>query len=207
MGKPLSIAEIRTKITPLSMAKERIIPVPERHREAFANGGLKRGGVSLLRGEAGGGLYSFAISLLASATSQGLWVALLNVEELGLGALTEAGANPTKAVVVTSPSDRSAQSAQTLMDSFDIVATIPTFPQGHALRLAAKTRERNCALLVIERTPSKRRWLAPSDTSVTVHGMHWRIGADTEGKMIKTMGTSITVNFKGMERELLSPAS
>ena len=90
LSPPLAsvLAALGDRVAPVSMARERVLPVAERVTELFSEGGLVRGRVLSCRGMAA---TSASLALVAAAVAAGSWLAVIDVPTLGLDAASELG--------------------------------------------------------------------------------------------------------------------
>jgi hypothetical protein len=153
---------------------ERTLPVSAELAGLFPGNGLPRGGTVLLgppapaetlgsvsasgasRGlvEPAPGLTSLLLLLLAGASSQGCWCAVVGLPELGLVAAVEMGADLDRLVLVPRPGSegRWQNVVTTLLETVDLVCLAPQTPvrPTDARRLSARARERRSTLLVFD---------------------------------------------------------
>jgi hypothetical protein len=130
-------------------------------------GGLRRGSTV---GLSGVGARSLALALVARASQEGSWVAVVGDGDLGLAAGVEAGVRPERLLVVPAPEPGSwASVVATFVGAVDLVLVAP----GHrpspteVRRLAARCRERGSVLVRL--FPDAGR----SDLSLSVVGATW----------------------------------
>lgn len=121
-------------------------------------GGLRRGQTVAVAGST-----SLALALVARASREGAWSAVVGRPTLGLAAVQEAGIDLRRFVSVPRPGDRWTEVVATLLDAVDVlVLELPsTVPVAIARRVQARVRGRGVVLLtlqppgapVLERTP------------------------------------------------------
>jgi hypothetical protein len=129
---------------------EQTLPVVEALRPLLPGGSLRRGGTVALRGPwAGEGPTSLLLALLAQASSEGSWCAVVGQPHLGLVAAAEAGVAVQRLALVPQPGADWAEVTGALLDGLDIV--VVAVPGGAApqlaSRLAAKARQRGAVLV------------------------------------------------------------
>lgn len=140
------LAEVARRTRPTTLAVERSLPVVGA-LEALLPGGLRRGSTI---GLSGIGARSLALALMARATQEGSWVAVVGDGDLGLVAGVEAGVRPERLLVVDAPDPGSwASVVATFVGAVDLVLVAPTHRPSAAdgRRLAARCRERGSVLL------------------------------------------------------------
>lgn len=123
------LGRLGDRIAPITLAKERIIPVAEPLRGLFAEGGLVRGRVLSCRGEASS---SMAFSLVREAMIGGAWLAVIDVATFGADAAAELGVPLERVVRVSTEVSAASPEAQVAdwidvmgaaVDGFDLVIT------------------------------------------------------------------------------------
>ncbi len=107
-------------------------------------GGLRAGTVIAVRGS-----MSLLLALLAAATADGAWAAVIGVPDLGVLAAAEAGVAVRRLALVPAPGPESSQVAASLLDGVDLVALSGAvqLPAGARRSLAARARQRGSVLL------------------------------------------------------------
>jgi hypothetical protein len=112
------------------------------------------------------------MALLAAATAAGSWCAAVGVDSVGVLALAEMGTDLEHLILVPRPGPRWAEVAACMVDGVDAVVLCPPGPvrPGVARRLAARARERRCALVVLAR---QGRWPEGPDLRLTVTAGRW----------------------------------
>jgi len=106
-------------------------------------GGLRQGSVVAVRGST-----ALLLALLAAATTQGTWAAVVGVDDLGVLAAAEAGVAVHRLALVPSPGDPGPVVAA-LLDGMGLVAVagMSRLPSGAQRSLAARARQRGAVLL------------------------------------------------------------
>jgi len=149
---PLEMSELRhqvSRMTPVVLAAEQVLPVPEPFGDLLPGSGLQRGWIT--RVEGGPSARALAWALLAGVTTSGGWIAAVDVPGIGLAAARDVGVAIERVVVVTSP-DAGAWSTAVaaLIGAVDVVVfDAPRHrvtPSEHR-RLASRARERGSVLL------------------------------------------------------------
>jgi hypothetical protein len=144
------LAHLLPKVGPVTMARDRVVPVQPALAALFPDGGLTRGSVLGCRGVAAG---AATLAALAAASHAGSWVALAGWTTLGLRAAHEAGISLERMVLVADPGrdDRSWTATMTaLVDGFDVVvaAGVPRFVRS-ARVLQARVQARRAVLVLV----------------------------------------------------------
>lgn len=161
MGLP---EELINRLAPLTLATNRVLPVPEELTSLFPWGGIQRGWSV---GVAGSAAWSLAFSIWAKALGSEGWVAVVGVPDLGLAAAAELGVRLDRVVLVqTPPANQWGTVVSSALDAFDVVAVTPTAQVSprDARRLSARAREREAVLFHLD---GGRTW--PSALDLTLH--------------------------------------
>lgn len=137
------------RVRPLSLARDRLLPVHTALTEVFPEGGLRRGSVVGCQGQAA---WSTALALAAGPSQAGSWVGLVNVgSRWGLSAAAEWGIALDR--VFSVPAVEPAQLPTVLAavaDGVDLVITAGAGVRaGDARRIAARLGQRGGVLLVL----------------------------------------------------------
>jgi hypothetical protein len=113
-------------------------------------GGLRRGSIVAVQGS-----LALLLALLAAATAQGAWAAVVGVGDLGVLAAAEAGVVVQRLALVPRPGPDPAPVAAALLDGVGLVALAGTgrMPPGIRRSLAARARQRGSVLLPLGRWP------------------------------------------------------
>jgi hypothetical protein len=152
------LSGVGTRVRPVVLARDRVLPVPGTLGELLPGAALRRGEVVAVQGELGAGATSIALAFAAAATAAGEWAAAVGVElsgprapgDLGAAAALEAGvALERLAVVRRVPPARWATAVAALLDGVSLVlAEVPRYARaGDARRLVARARERAAVLV------------------------------------------------------------
>lgn len=113
-------------------------------------GGLRPGTVVAVRGS-----MSLLLALLAAATADGAWAAVIGVPDLGVLAAVEAGVAVHRLVLVPAAGPEPSPVAAALLDGMGLVALsgADRLPSGARRSLAARARQRGSVLLPLGRWP------------------------------------------------------
>lgn len=136
-------------------------------------GGLRPGTVVAVRGS-----MSLLLALLAAATADGAWAAVIGVSDLGILAAAEAGVAVRRLALVPAPGSETSQVAASLLDGVGLVALsgADQLPSGARRSLAARARQRGSVLLPLGRWPGADVELScRTDTWHGAEGGHGRL--------------------------------
>ncbi len=161
----------------------------------FPWGGLKRGTVVEVMSSV------LTMALVAEATTQGSWAAVVGSPEMGLAAAREQGVALERLVVVHRPPlDQAATVIAALVDALDLVVVGPRLLQRSvdARRLSARARERGSVLV------SRGGWLEGPDVSLHVRAQHFVGMTEGHGHL---SGWSVDVETAGRGAAFASPSS
>jgi hypothetical protein len=157
--------ELKNLARPVSLARERTLPVLPALADLLPEGGLRRGSTVAVSGAT-----SLALALLAGPSQAGSWCAAVGLPSLGLVAAAEVGVALDRFPLVARPGDEWPAVVAALVDAVD--AVLVCLPQhvrsGDARRLAAKARDRGAVLV----TTGGSRAL-PADVRLSVAGATW----------------------------------
>lgn len=162
--------ELAARIRPVTLAERRVLAVAEPLRPLCPDGGLRRGSVV---GVTGPVAPSLACALVAEATGQGSWVALVDLPDLGLAAAAELGVALDRVAVVPRVAPGTwATVLAALIDAVDlvVVGVPPRVRHGDVRRLAARARERGAVLLPVG---DVARWPLPPDLTLAGGSGRW----------------------------------
>lgn len=166
---------LSARVRPTSDRRDQTLPLLPPLAAAVPGGALARGVVVAVEqhGPGAGGGTTLAFALLAAATAAGSWCAAVGADDVGVLALSELGVDLERLVLVPRPGPRWAEAAACMVDGMDAVLVCPPHAVGPgvARRLAARARERRCALVVLAR---RARWPEGPDLRLSVTAGHWR---------------------------------
>lgn len=173
-GLPEALAALGDRVAPITLARERSLPVPEAVSHLFPDGGLVRGRVLSCSGSAA---TSLACSLLAPTVAAGGWVVVVDLPTLGLDAACELGMSLERVVAVDAGSDpqRWVEVVAAAADGFDVMMVrVPDGLRPAALRkLATRIRQQGAVVLVLGESGG-----LPCDGELRAEGRRWEgIGA------------------------------
>src|SRR5437588_4635594 len=135
--------ELKNLARPVSLARERTLPVLPALADLLPEGGLRRGSTVAVSAT------SLALALTAGPSQAGSWCAAVGLPSLGLVAAAEVGVVLERFPLVGRPGDEWPAVVATLVDAVDVVLVcLPRHVRsGDARRLVAKARERGAVLV------------------------------------------------------------
>ena len=136
--------ELKNLARPVSLARERTLPVLPALTDLLPEGGLRRGSTVAVSGAT-----SLALALLAGPSQAGSWCAAVGLPSLGLVAAAEVGVALERFPLVARPGDEWPAVVAALVDAVDVVLVrLPRHVRnGDARRLVAKARDRGAVLV------------------------------------------------------------
>jgi hypothetical protein len=199
-GVPPGVVRTASELatTPADHAAERVLPVRAELAALLPFGGLRRGSTVVVRGST-----SLLLALLAVATTNGSWAAVVGVPDLGVLAAAGLGVEVSRLALVPRPGAELAGVTAALLDGVDLVVVASALlarlpgPDSVARRLSARARHRSAVLLAFGSWPgadleldcTPLRWsglgpghgyLAAATTTVTARGR----GAATRSRQL-----------------------
>ncbi|MDX3657060.1 hypothetical protein PV646_07055 [Streptomyces sp. ID05-26A] len=151
-------------------ATGRVLPVRGELAGLLPWGGLRRGSTVSV-----GGSTSLLLALLAGATADGCWAAVVGLPQLGVLAAAELGVAVQRLALVPRPGSDPGQVIAALLDGVDLVAVACPLPPSLARRLTARARQRRAVLIAFGSWPS-------ADVELTAESVGWNAlddGAET----------------------------
>lgn len=145
-----ALLQMHNTSRPLAVTGERMLPVRSDLAELLPLGGIRRGTVAEIHGEAGVQGVALMYSLIATATQEGSWAAFVGVGSAGLAAAPEHGVVLGRVAVVDfPPSEHAATVVAALVDALDLVVVGPGVITKaiDARRLSARARERGSVVV------------------------------------------------------------
>jgi hypothetical protein len=141
--------------------RARVLPVHDQLAPLFPWGGLRRGSTIAVLGST-----SLLFAVLAEATANGSWAAVVGQPDLGVVAAAEHGVATDRLALIPQPGSQTTLVIAALLDGVDLVAVGTAVNPAHARRLSARARHRGSVL--ISRTP----WPA-ADLELTCEHTTW----------------------------------
>lgn len=147
-------------------------PVDAVLAELLPGGGLRQGSVVAVRGST-----ALLLALLAAATAQGTWAAVVGVGDLGVLAADEAGVAVHRLALVPEPGDP-APVVAALLEGMGLVAVadVGLLPAGAQRSLTARARQRGAVLLPLGRWPG-------ADVELECRTEAWHGAQDGHGRL------------------------
>lgn len=175
----------RTRGAPAAGAD--VLPVAGPLRSLLPGGGLRRGGTVAVS-SAG----SLLFALLAEASAQGSWCALVGLPGLGLVAAEESGLVLSRVALVPCPGAELVGVTAALLDGIDLVAVagVERLPAGARQRLAARARQRGTVLLPVGHWPG-------ADLRVEHDGGRWHGLVGGGGGRLRQRRVRVRVQGRG----------
>lgn len=149
MTTALDLAALGDRVAPLTLARERTVPVPDSFTGLFAEGGIVRGRTLACQGPAA---TSTALALVAPAVVAGAWLALVDLPTIGLDAASELGVPLERIVAIGTDAGRQwAEVVAAAADGFDmLLLRIPAdVSSGAARKLGVRLRQRDVVTVIL----------------------------------------------------------
>ena len=178
----MPLAELARRVRPVSLAGEQRLEVVPALSGLMPGGGIRRGSTITVASGPAGGATSLALALLARATVEGSWCAVVGLPDLGLVTAAELGVDVSHLALVPAPEDRWMTVVASLLDGVDaVVFRSPRRVRPPDIRrLASRARERGAALVVLaggagsRHQPELRRaWPGVTDLGLAVTTSRW----------------------------------
>jgi len=163
------LKELAGKVAPVVLAGEQVIAVDSAVRGLLPGEAMRRGSVVSVDGPPGSGATSLLFRLVAAASKDGSWVAMVGMPDVGMLAAAEAGVVLDRVAVIPEPGGHWPLVTAALLDAIDLVVVRPPTrvrPQD-ARKLATRTRERGGILLVAG------AWPEGADVRLTAQRSRW----------------------------------
>ena len=167
--------ELKNLARPVSLARERTLPVLPALAGLLPEGGLRRGSTVAVSGAT-----SLALALAAGPSQAGSWCAAVGLPSLGLVAAAEVGVVLERFPLVARPGDEWPAVVAALVDAVDVVLVcLPRHVRsGDARRLMAKARDRGAVLI----TTGESKALA-ADVRLSVASCAWEGLSSGHGRL------------------------
>jgi hypothetical protein len=156
---------------PLTLARDRLLSVPEAMAALFPDGGLRRGSTVAVQTGSASGATTLALALAVAASQTGSWCAAVGLPALGCVMAAGLGICLERLALVADPGPRWPVVAAALIDAVDIVMIRPPgrCRPSDARRLAARARERGAVLI-----PVGSGWPEGADLRLRVLAGAWQ---------------------------------
>lgn len=165
LGAPRGPSHTRPELSEPGAARSRRGPLPVAGplRPLLPGGVLRRGGTVAVDHSA-----ALVLALLAEASADGAWCALVGLPEIGLVAAEEAGLELSRLALVADPGLELVGVTAALLDGLDLVVVAggERIPAGARQRLAARARQAGSVLLPVGSWPG-------ADVRLAVEGGRW----------------------------------
>src|SRR5437763_14118813 len=178
----MPLAELARRVRPVSLAGEQRLEVVPALSGLMPGGGIRRGSTITVASGPPGGATSLALGLLARATVEGSWCAVVGLPDLGLVTAAELGVDVSHLALAPAPEDRWMTVVASLLDGVDaVVFRSPRRVRPPDIRrLASRARERGAALVVLaggvgaRHQPEPRRaWPGVTEVGLAVTPSRW----------------------------------
>jgi hypothetical protein len=185
---PAELRQVADRARPVTLARERTLPVPEPLRSLLPDGALARGSAVAVVGT---GATSLALNLVAASSLAGSWVVVVGLPELGLAAAAEAGIDLRRLALVAAPDPgRWAAVVAALVGGVDLIVVDGRAPLAHPGREAAAVRggERGSVLVPVtpgSLTTTRRPGAWPADVTLSVAVGRWEGLGDGHGHLCR----------------------
>lgn len=158
----------------VTAARDQLVPVAEPFVPLLPLGGLRRGSTTTVTGR--GAVTSLALALVAEASAQGSWVAVVGMPRLGLVSAHELGLALERCLLVDRPPPGTwAQVVGALVGAVDVIVTAPParVRSAEARRLAARLRERGTVMVETVQSGDREAPGTSSEVRLAVTGVRW----------------------------------
>lgn len=193
-----ALAEQVADVTPLVLARERLLSVAPGLEPLVGARGIQRGSTVAVHGCAGA--LTLSLALVAHAVQEGAWVAVVGGSWIGLAAVEEAGIALNRVVFVDQV-DRSNWTDVTaaVLDGFDVVILAhPPAPGSSVSRqLLARARERNAILMRV----GGSRWPDAADLRFDLVDTQWSGLGQGHGHLAARVATVVAAGRRGASQE------
>ena len=175
MVVPAELRQVADRARPVTLARERTLPLVESLQPLLPDGALARGSSVAVGGP---GATTLALNLAAGPSRAGSWVVVVGLAELGLAAVAEAGVDLHRLALVDPPETAKwAAVVAALVGGIDMIVVDGRAPLAvsDGRRLAARVRERGSVLVPVTpgSLPTRRRGAWPADVTLTVTAGDW----------------------------------
>jgi hypothetical protein len=178
----MALAELARRVRPVSLAGEHRLEVAPALSGLIPGGGIRRGSTTTVASGPAGGATSLALAMLARATAEGSWCAVVGLPDLGLVTAAELGVDLSHLALVPAPEDRWMVVVAALLEGVDAVLfrSPRRVRPPDIRRLAGRARERGAALVVLagearagDRSALTRAWPGVTDLGLAVTASRW----------------------------------
>jgi hypothetical protein len=204
---PTTLAALGEQVAPISLARERTLPLPSDLLDVFPEGGLVRGRSVSCTGPSA---TSLALALVSRAIAEGGWLALIDLPTIGLDAAGEYGIPLERIVRVDTAVDGGAHRWSDVVaaaaDGFDVLMVrVPSNVSPTIMRKVMTRVQRRGAVVVVLGDPGPMA----CDAELSVDSAVWEGVLDGAGHLRQR---TVTIRSGGRRvpgrchRDLLLPA-
>jgi hypothetical protein len=189
---PAELRQVADRARPVTLARERTLPLVEPLRHLLPDGALARGSAV---GVSGPGATTLALNLAAGPSRAGSWVVVVGLSDLGLAAADEAGIDLRRLALVATPEPgRWATVVAALVGGVDVIVVDGRAPltPTEGRRLSSRVRERGSVLVPVTPgsvPPARRPGAWPTDVTLSVAGGRWEGLGDGHGHLRRRRAT------------------
>jgi len=185
---PSVVHDVAT-LASITPARERTVPVEPALSQLFPEAGLQRGHVIGCRGVAA---RTAALALTARAVTEGAWLAVVGLDDLGVEAATELGIPAERVVAIAAATPREwAERTAAAADGFElIITTLPTGAERGLRKVRQRLQARGSVLIVVPPATTTVRNVRPGSGAggfgfdvATSHGEWLGIG-EGHGRLV-----------------------
>ena len=178
------------RVRPLTLARERIMPVLPTLADLFPDGGLTRGSVVAVTGP---GATLLALAVAAGPSAVGSWTAIVGDPAMGLAAAAEAGVVLERLLVVDpGDADSWATAMAALVGAVDVVVVGPGHRRpGATRRISSRLRERGSVVVTIGGP-----WSPGADTALSIDRAEW-VGLGAGHGVLRSRQVTILAEGRG----------
>ncbi len=176
--------ELLATIRPVTLAKNKVLPLGAPWTTLVPHGGLRRGSTVVVNAAQGFGGLSLALSLLSASSAKGHWAGVVGVDDPGVVAVSDLGVDLRRVLFVPRPRGAWAESAADLLDGVDLLIVRPPSRASHgaARRLMDRVRERGTVLIVL--TEPGAAWPLPPDLSFDITQSQWATSSRLDARYV-----------------------
>lgn len=175
----MEVSELLERTRPVVLAEQRVLPVVDALAPLLP-GGLRRGSAVSVASAPGG--TSLLLSLMAAASAEGSWCALVGMPEVGPEAAAGLGLDLGRLALVPEPGDQWPTVVSALLEGIDVVAVGRRLrPRPvEARRLVARARQCSSTLLV-----AGDQWPEGCDLNLETVGGGWEGLGEGHGSLTR----------------------
>jgi len=181
-------AQLAKRLNARTSGEDGLIAVARALAPLFGSAGLERGHVYACAGDAS---MSLLYSLVAPATQNGLWFAMVDLARAGLMAAHEQGVALHRTLCVSSGNNASwARVVGALVDGVDLVAVAaPTCSLAHARQITARVKAQGSVLLIVGQPGA-----FSVDATFTTRTSEWQFDTYARSRSVSVVATGRRVH-------------